>query len=287
MTQEKKLTAAQDIKKRMIIEPGKKELPPALSLFSLEGKTAVITGASSGLGREMAIGLAMAGAEVMLVARKPGPLQELADELNENGYSVAWCSADVSDAEEVKKMVKATMDRFGKIDVLVNNAGTTYRSPIVECPDEEYDRIIAINQRSCWLCQKYVGEEMLKRGKGGSIINIGSGAGHDGKKHSVPYCASKGAMVMLTRGAAIEWAEEGIRANIIMPGTFKTPLFQDCIVKEAAKGNDYVEKQLRRLPIGRFGEPQEIVGACIYLASDNSAFMTGNVMYVDGGGNAQ
>lgn len=276
------LGVARDIHKKMTVETGRKLLPPALALFSLEGKTAVVTGASSGLGREMAIGLAMAGAEVMLVARREEPLRALAEELN--GYPVAWVSADVSRAEDVKRMVDAAIERFGKIDVLVNNAGTTYRSPIVDCPDEEYDRIIAVNQRSCWLCQKYVGEKMLERGKGGSIINIGSGAGHDGKKNSVPYCASKGAMVMLTRGAAIEWADQGIRVNIIMPGTFKTPLFQACIDKD---GQDYIDKQLRRLPVGRFGEPQEIVGACIYLASDNSAFMTGNVMYLDGGGNAQ
>ena len=108
-------------------------------------------------------------------------------------------------------------------------------------------------------------------------------AGHDGKKNSVPYGASKGGMVMLSRGAAIEWATEGIRVNIVMPGTFKTPLFQKCIDGDP----NYVEKQLRRLPIGRFGEPQEIVGICIYLASDNSAFMTGGVIYIDGGGNAQ
>lgn len=279
--EQKKLSEAADIKKRMIVDKEKKLLPPALSLFSLEGKTAIVTGASSGLGREMAIGLAMAGAEVMLVARKEEPLKALAKELED--FPVAWCSADVSKTEDVKHMVAQTMERFGKIDVLVNNAGITHRAPMIEFPDEEYDHIIAVNQRSCWLCQKYVGEQMLKRGKGGSIINIGSGAGHDGKKDSVPYGASKGAMVMLTRGAAIEWADKGIRANIIMPGTFKTPLFQSCIDRD----EHYVEKQMRRLPIGRFGEPQEIVGLCIYLASDNSAFMTGGVIYLDGGGNAQ
>ena len=223
----------------------------------------------------------MAGANVMLVARREEPLKQLAEELKD--FPVAWCSADVSKAEDVKRMVDKTVERFGRIDILVNNAGTTKRTPIVEFPDEEYDRIIAVNMRSCWLCQKYAGEQMLKQGQGGSIINVGSGAGHDGKKDSVPYGASKGGMVMLSRGAAIEWATQGIRVNIIMPGTFKTPLFQKCIDNDT----HYVEKQLRRLPIGRFGEPQEIVGICIYLASDNSAFMTGGVIYIDGGGNAQ
>ena len=275
------MSEASDIKKKMIVDTEKKLLPPALALFSLEGKTAIVTGASSGLGREISIGLAMSGANVMMVARRKDPLIALAEELK--GYPVAWYSADVSNADEVKAMVSATVKQFGQIDVLVNNAGTTKRSPIVDFLDEDYDRIISTNMRSCWLCQKYVGEQMLKQGHGGSIINVGSGGGHDGKKDSVPYGASKGGMVMLSRGAAIEWATEGIRVNIIMPGTFKTPLFQKCIDNDP----EYVAKQMRRLPIGRFGEPQEIVGICIYLASDNSAFMTGGVIFIDGGGNAQ
>ena len=143
------LGVARDRHKKMVVDTEQKLLPPALALFSLAGKTAIVTGASSGLGREMSIGLAMAGAEVMLVARREEPLKALAEELK--GFPVAWYSADVSEAEDVRRMTEATMKRFGKIDVLVNNAGTTYRSPIVDCPDEEYDRIIAVNQRSCWL----------------------------------------------------------------------------------------------------------------------------------------
>ena len=275
------MSIAHEIQYQMQVEHGKKELPPALSMFSLEGKTAVITGASNGLGKQIAMGYAMAGAQVMLVARGEEKLKALKEQLA--GYDVEYCCADVSVSEDVQRMVKETIDRFGKIDILVNNAGTTRRGPMIEYPDEEYDRIIAVNMRSCWLCQKYCGAEMLKRGKGGSIINIGSGAGHDGKKDSVPYGASKGGMVMLSRGAAMEWALDGIRVNIVMPGTFKTDLFAKCIENDP----HYVEKQMRRLPIGRFGEPAEIVGICIYLACDNSAFMTGGIIYVDGGGNAQ
>ncbi len=270
-----------EIKKQMIVDSEKKLLPPALSLFSLEGKTAIVTGASSGLGREIAIGFAMAGANVMLVARREEKLRELAEELKD--FPVAWCKADVSETEDVKAMVEATVERFGRIDVLVNDAGTSHRGAIKDYPDELYDTIIKANMRSCWLCQKYVGIQMLKQGDGGSIINIGSGAGHDGKKESVHYCASKGGMLMLSRGAAIEWANEGIRVNIVMPGQFKTPLLHKCISIDP----DYVEKVLPRIPIHRFGEPQEIVGICIYLASDSSSFMTGGVIYLDGGGNAQ
>jgi NAD(P)-dependent dehydrogenase (short-subunit alcohol dehydrogenase family) len=264
----------------MTITSEKKTVPPALALFSLEGKTALVTGASSGLGKEMAIGLAMAGAELMLVARKKDPLEQLACELKD--FPVAYHQADVSDSEQVQVMIRETIKRFDKIDILVNNVGTTFRGPIIECPDGEYDRIIAINQRSCWLCMKYAGKEMLDRGKGGSIINIGSGAGRHGLKNSIPYCTSKGGMVMMTRAAAVEWAPYKIRVNIIMPGTFKTPLLEECIKKEP----DYAERFLPRFPVGRFGEPEEIVGLCIYLACDNSAFMTGSVLFVDGGSDA-
>jgi len=275
------MRVSEAIKRQMQISSAKVMLPPALRIFSLEGKTAIVTGASSGLGREMAIGLAMAGAEVMLVARRLEPLESLAKELKD--FPVAVCTADVSEAEDIKAMVSATIKQFGKIDVLVNNAGTTHRRSIIEFEDEEYDRVIKVNMRSCFLCTKYAGKEMLQAGNGGSVINIGSGAGRDGRKDSIAYSGSKGGMVMLTRAAAIEWATEKIRVNIIMPGTFKTPLLQKCI-----DGDDrYIEKQMKRLPVGRFGEPEEIVGACIYLASDNSTFMTGHVMYVDGGGNAQ
>jgi NAD(P)-dependent dehydrogenase (short-subunit alcohol dehydrogenase family) len=269
------------IQKQMQISTEKLVLPPALRLFTLEGKTALITGAGTGLGREIAVGLAMAGAEVMLTGRRREPLAKLARELE--GFPVAYCMADVSVKEDVQNLVATTIEKFGKIDILINNAGTTHRSPIIEFEEEEYDRVVQVNMRSCFLCTKYVGIEMVKAGRGGSIINIGSGAGRNGLKHSIAYCASKGGMVMLTRAAAIEWAEYNIRVNIIMPGTFKTGLLHKC----AEEDPKYIEKIIQLHPLGRFGEPEEIVGACIYLASDNSAFMTGDVMFIDGGGNAR
>ncbi len=254
-------------------------LPPALKLFDLTGKVAVVTGASSGLGKEMAKGLAMAGASVMLVARKEGPLKETKEEFKD--FDVEYFCADVSVSADVQAMVAATMEKWGHIDVLVNNAGTTFRCALEDFPDEEFDRIININMRSCFLCTKYVGRVMLKQGNG-SIINIGSGAGAVAIPNSAAYCASKGGMVQLTKAAAIDWCKKGVRSNIIMPGTFYTPLLQACIDKEP----DYADKWLERHPIGRFGFPEEIVGITVYLASDNSKFMTGNVIFLDGGGNA-
>ena len=261
------------------IKKEKEMLPAVLKMFDLTGKVAIVTGASSGLGREMATGLALAGASVLFVARREELLKEAVARLE--GFDVSWFAADVTKTEDVKKMVAAALERYGKIDVLINDVGTTYRCALEDFPDEEYDRVMDVNMRSCFLCTKYVGQEMLKNGKG-SIINIGSGAGGHAIKNSAAYCSSKGGMVMMTKAAAADWATKGIRVNIIMPGTFYTPLLQACIDREP----DYEEMIRKAHPMDRLGEPKEIVGIAIYLASDNSAFMTGNVIYVDGGGNA-
>ena len=269
------------VPRRLQARPATADLP-TLNLFNLEGKNAFITGASSGLGKEIAIGMAMAGARVALIGRTLKPLLEIQNYLVENGYQAMAIKADVSKSREVQSAVKAVIDRFGKIDILVNNAGTTWRSPITAFNEKQYDRVINVNMKGTFLCLKYVGIEMLKRG-GGSIINVGSTAGQNGMANSIAYCASKGGVAMLTKAAAIEWARQGIRINAIMPGTFKTPLLESCIVQEA----NYAETLMRKHPIGRFGELEEIVGICIYLASDNSKFMTGSLIPIDGGLDAQ
>jgi len=265
--------------KYLDITTQKETLPPALKLFDLTGKVAIVTGASSGLGKEMAKGLAMAGATVILVARREEPLKETVKEFE--GLDVCYFCADVSKSDDVKAMVAFATEKFGHIDVLVNDAGTTFRCSLEDFPEEEFDRVMNVNLKSAFLCTKYVGRVMLKQGNG-SIINIGSGAGAVAIPSSAAYCASKGGMVQLTKAAAIDWCKRGVRSNIIMPGTFYTPLLQACIDKEP----DYADRWLDRHPIGRFGYPEEIVGITVYLASDNSKFMTGNVIFLDGGGNA-
>jgi NAD(P)-dependent dehydrogenase (short-subunit alcohol dehydrogenase family) len=255
---------------------------PALKIFSLEGKSAVITGASSGLGREIAIGMAMSGASVALIGRTREPLDDLARQLQSHGYEAIAVSADVSKSEEVQAAIRTAVDRFGKIDILVNSAGTTWRSPIVSFDETQYDRVVDLNMKGTFLCMKYAGIEMLKTG-GGSIINVGSTAGQNGMADSIAYCASKGGVSMLTKAAAIEWVKQGIRVNAIMQGTFKTPLLEECMRQQPG----YADVIMRKHPIGRFGELEEIVGICIYLASDNSTFVTGDLIFVDGGSNAQ
>jgi NAD(P)-dependent dehydrogenase (short-subunit alcohol dehydrogenase family) len=255
---------------------------PALKIFSLEGKTALITGAGSGLGKEIATGLALSGASVVLVARTLGPLDELASELNAKGYNALSISADVTKKEDVQRAVNETVAKFGRIDILVNSAGTTWRSSIEDFDEDQFDRVVELNLKGTFLCMKYAGIEMLKNG-GGSIINVGSGAGQNAIENSIAYCASKGGVTMLTKAAAIEWVKKGIRVNCIMPGTFKTPLLEECIRQQP----DYAEVIMQKHPIGRFGELEEIVGICVYLASDNSKFMTGDLIFIDGGGNAR
>ena len=228
---------------------------------------------------KMAKGLAMAGAKVMLVARGEAALAETKQELSM--FDVDYITADVAKSADVQRMVDETCRRFGRIDVLVNDAGTTFRCSFEDFPEEEYDRVVDTNMKSCFLCTKYAGRVMLRQGTG-SIINIGSGAGGVAIPQSAAYCGSKGGMVQLTKAAAIDWCQRGVRVNIVMPGTFHTPLLQYCMDKDPT----YERRWLERHPIGRFGEPDEIVGIIIYLASDNSKFMTGNVIYLDGGGHA-
>lgn len=262
------------------LDTEKKLLPPVLDMFNLSGKVAIVTGGSSGLGKEMATGLALAGASVMLAARREGPLKETADELNNCGCDVDYFCADVSKSEDVQALMEATVKRFGRIDALINDCGTTYRCEADQFPDEEFDRILDINLRSAFLCSKYAAQQMMKQGQGGSIINIGSGAGGHAIKHSTAYCTSKGGMVMLTKSMALDWATTGIRVNIVMPGTFRTPLLDACCEKDPTYG----EKWLKLHPVGRFGEPKEIAGIAVYLVSDASTYTTGTVIYVDGGG---
>lgn len=259
------------------LDPSKKQLPGVLKMFDLTGKVAIVTGGSSGLGREMANALALSGAKVMLAARHREPLEAAVKALE--GCEADFCCADVSVSEDVQRLIARTVERFGRIDVLINDCGTTYRCPAEDFPDEEFDRVMAVNLRSAFLCSKYAAQVMIAQG-GGSIINIGSGAGGHAIRSSTAYCTSKGGMVMLTKSMALDWATKGVRVNIIMPGTFKTPLLQACIDKDPTYG----DKWLKLHPIGRFGEPAEIAGIAIYLASDASSYMTGNVIYLDGGG---
>jgi len=247
-------------------------------LFSLKNKVAIITGAGSGLGREVALGFGSAGATLILADRDEAPIKLLKDELQEAGIIAHSMSVDVSDTLQVKSLIAEVIGKLEKIDVLVNCAGISKRMPSEDFDEDDWDTIMNVNLKGTFLCCKYAGKEMLKN-KSGSIINFGSLGSVVAIPNSLAYCASKGGVLQLTKTLAVEWAGRGVRVNVVGPGTFKTPLLESCIKDDP----EYGKMMLERFPIGRFGEPNEIVGICLYLASSASSYATGGMFFIDGG----
>jgi NAD(P)-dependent dehydrogenase (short-subunit alcohol dehydrogenase family) len=249
-------------------------------LFDLTGKVALVTGGSRGLGLDMAAGLGQAGASISITARREQWLTGAEAELRAKGISCAAVACDVSDPGQVDAAVEATIDRFGRIDVLVNNAGISWGEPIETMPVEKWRQVLETNATGCFLMSQAAGREMRRAGRGGSIINIASVAGVIGLEtdvlDAVGYSASKGAIIALTRDLAVKWAPSGIRVNTIAPGFFDTRLSHALLEKTQPK----IEKTT---PMGRIGQLGELQGAAIFLASAASSYMTGQVLVVDGG----
>ena len=249
----------------------------SLDLFRLEGQTAVVVGGAGGLGAAMARGLAEAGAAVAVADANAGQAKAVADAIaGARGRAVA-VGVDVADRPSVERMAAEVEDRLGPIDVLVNSAGITHRGPADLFPEAEWHRVLGVNLTGVfWACQ-IVGRRMLARRRG-SIINIASIAGQIGLAGTVAYAASKGGVVMLTRALAVEWASAGVRVNAIAPSWFESQI-GDLIHREPG----YAERAMRRVPVGRMGKPDELIGAALYLASPASSMVTGHVLAVDGG----
>lgn len=257
----------------------KTPLPKWLKKFSLEDKVAIITGAGSGLGKEVSKGMALSGASVVLVDIDYDSVVTQAREFTSEGLAAEPLRADVTIKEEVCSTVEYVSEKYGRIDIMANLAGITRRMPLEKFNEDDFDAVINVNLKGTFLFTKYTGAQMLKQENGGSIINFGSLGSLVAIPESAAYCASKGGVALLTKTAAVEWASRKVRVNAIIPGTFFTPLLQYCIDENP----EYGEAMLQRFPIGRFGEPEEIVGACIYLASDASSYTTGALLIVDGG----
>jgi len=250
------------------------------ALFSLEGRTAMVTGAASGLGRAIAIGLGQAGAYVV-AADLPGAGAGEAVEAIGHGRAMD-VSVDVTRRDEVAAMVEAALGRTGRIDILVNSAGVGARGIADAYPSDLWERVLAVNLTGTFSCCQLVGKHMLAAGSG-SIVNIASIGGLVGWAGSVGYQASKGGVVQLTRSLAVEWASRGVRVNAIAPCTFETAVVE----RQRMAEPDLYPAMLARIPVGRFGEPSEIVGPTLFLASDASTMVTGHVLTVDGGYTAQ
>ena len=249
----------------------------ASGLFDLDGQVALVTGASRGLGMAMAVGLARAGAEVALCGRDSKALREAKAAVQEHGTRAEIFEMDVLRDSSVRQAVAAAIDAFGRIDILVNNAGVNIRKPTLELSEEEWDLVLDTNLKGYFLVAKAVGAHMVARGKG-KVINMSSIFGTVGMHNQLPYASSKGGVAMLTKVMAIEWATRGVTVNAIAPTYFETPLV-------AALRNDPERFRFinERTPMGRWGQPEELEGTLVYLASRASDFVTGQTVYVDGG----
>ena len=248
-------------------------------MFRLDGRTAIITGASSGLGVVMAEALAGAGANVVLAARRTERIEELARTLTAAGGKALAVSCDVSREQDVDRMIAATQERFGSLDVLVNNAGIANPQPAEQESLEDFMRILDVNLGGVFLCAQRCARVMLKAGKG-VIVNVASvlGVVGAGQIPQASYTASKGGVVNLTRELAAQWARRGIRVNAILPGWFPSEMTAGMF------DNDDGKRWIRgRTPMGRAGDPKELNGALLFLASDASTYVTGAMILVDGG----
>ncbi|MCK4952843.1 glucose 1-dehydrogenase [Candidatus Bathyarchaeota archaeon] len=248
------------------------------NLFDLTDKVAIVTGGAGGLGRPTSLGLADFGANVVVTDIKREALEKVKSEIEQLGRESLAITCDVTNPEDVKKMVKQTMDKFGRIDILVTYAGRNIPKPAEEYPYEDWKSIIDLNVTGVFLCNQEVGKVMIKQ-KRGKIVNVSSVRGRYGlKRNYIGYCTSKGAVDMITRTLACEWAKFNVLVNAIAPTVVETPLTAHILANP-----DFAKSMKDRIPLGRWGFPDDLIGAVIYFASDASNFITGQILYIDGG----
>lgn len=243
----------------------------------LENKVAIITGGGTGIGRGIALMFAKEGAKVVVAGRRIEPLNEVVNTIKTTGGDGLAVSTDVSLPEQVEVIVKQTMDKFGRVDILVNNAGVYLPHDVVSATEEEWNKVISIDLKSVWLCSKAVLPQMINQG-GGKIINIASIAGLVGFAGSAFYCATKGAVVNLTKEMALDFASKKININAIAPGVIESEM-----TKPFLNDENYTKSFLDQTPVGRIGKPEDIAYGAVYLASDESSFVTGHILVIDGG----
>ena len=248
-------------------------------LFDLEGKVAIVTGGNGGLGLAMATGLAAAGANIVVAARNPAKTAAALAQIEAEGAQALGISVDVTEESDISGMVTQTLDTFGRVDILVNNAGVTMRKEPEDLSADEWDHVLDVNLRAAFLASRAVYPSMKTQG-GGKLIHIGSmfsifGGGGSG----APYSSSKGGIVQLSKSLAVAWAKDNIQSNAILPGWFMTEL----TAAVPANQPERYDLICRRIPTGRWGEPEELQGTAVFLAGSASDYVTGAVIAVDGG----
>jgi len=245
--------------------------------LDLTGKVAVVIGGTSGIGRAIAHGLAEAGADVVATSRRVDQVEAAAKEIEERGRRTLRLTSDVSDRPSLEQLLHRSASAFGKVDILVNSAGRTKRTPTLDVPESEWNDIMETNLTGVLRACQVFGRHMIERGYG-RIVNIASLSSFVALHEVAAYAASKAAVASLTKSLAIEWARHGVCVNGIAPGVFRTPLNQK-LLDETPRGQEF----LMRTPMGRFGKVTELAGAAVFLGSDAASFVTGEILVVDGG----
>jgi NAD(P)-dependent dehydrogenase (short-subunit alcohol dehydrogenase family) len=250
----------------------------------LAEKVALITGGTSGTGRATALLFAQEGAKIAITGRNETRGREVVEGIKQAGGTAIFVRSDVRFAEECRRAVEETLQAFGRLDILFNNAGVLYANTVPDCSEEEWDLTLDTNLKGTYLMSKFALLTMIAQGSG-VIINNASGWGLVGGDAAAAYCASKGGVVLLTKAMAIDHARQGIRVNCVCPGDVDTPMLPEDAQRRGMKWEAYLASAANR-PMGRIGKPEEIAKAVLFLASDDSSFVTGAVLAVDGGGTA-
>ncbi len=253
-------------------------MPVFPDLFSISGKTAIVTGAALGIGQAITLAFAEAGAQVVAVDRDGAGAEATAQRARAAGGKVLAIEADVADRASVEAMTKKAKDALGRLDILINAAGITKRFPATDFPEEEWDRIIAVNLKGTFLCCQAIGREMVAQNEG-RIVNLASIGGMVGYADTIAYMSSKGGVVQMTRGLAAEWGKHKVTVNAIAPGVVLTPMQEKLRGENPEKFNFFIS----RMAIGEPSTPEHIAAAALYLSSPAAALVTGHILAVDGG----
>jgi meso-butanediol dehydrogenase/(S,S)-butanediol dehydrogenase/diacetyl reductase len=246
----------------------------------LKDKVAIITGGGSGFGEVTARLFAREGAAVMLADINGDAAQTVAGSIAAEGGQAAWARTDVTSSSSVEAMVQAALNRFGRVDILFNNAGIEGFGTVVDTDENAWERIFAVHVRGTYLCSKYTLPAMIEGGRGGSVVNVSSVAGLVGIRNMTAYSAAKGAILSMTRSMAVDFAQYGVRVNCVAPGTTMTPMGQRLVEGDTP---EQLALRMSRYPLNRFGRPEEIANAVLFLASDESSYATGSCLVIDGG----